>query len=245
MKRVVWPPPCSRFCSRYPASCRLPDSEAPRLRRRRPPCTSRPRFSTTNRCARMDRHPEGDGTRDPPKVRISAAPLLRRRQLRAPGGRAVRDRPRQFQSHCAGEANRAQASAAVAGQSRCARFEPLAAQRAISQQELDNARSRRRGHASFGACARRSASALNLSGRASLHRSAVCRNRQGAGRKPRQSAIVLTTVSDVDRSASSSHERAGVSPLSECAASATRRSISCWLMAACFHRAASPCPDAT
>jgi membrane fusion protein (multidrug efflux system) len=111
--------------------------------------------------------------------------------------------PRQFQSQLRqAEANLAQASAAVAKANRdVARFEPLAAQRAISQQELDNARSSQEAaNASFGALrAAVEQARLNLSWtRVTSPISGVAgiANAQVGNLVNPQS--VLTTVSDVD-----------------------------------------------
>jgi membrane fusion protein (multidrug efflux system) len=111
--------------------------------------------------------------------------------------------PRQFQSQLRqAQANLAQASAAVAKADRdVARFEPLAAQRAISQQELDNARSSQEAaNASVGALrAAVEQTRLNLSWtRVTSPISGVAGIAKAQVGNLVNPQSVLTTVSDVD-----------------------------------------------
>jgi membrane fusion protein (multidrug efflux system) len=111
--------------------------------------------------------------------------------------------PRQFQAQLRqAEANLAQAAASVAKTDRdVARFEPLAAQRAISQQELDNARSAQEAaHASYGALkAIVEQARLNLSW---THVTSPINGVAGIAKAQVGNLVnpqsVLTTVSDVD-----------------------------------------------
>jgi membrane fusion protein (multidrug efflux system) len=111
--------------------------------------------------------------------------------------------PRQFQAQLRqAEANLAQAAAAVAKANRdVARFEPLAAQHAISQQELDNARSSQEAaNASFGALrAAVEQTRLNLSWtRVTSPISGVAGIAKAQVGNLVNPQSVLTTVSDVD-----------------------------------------------